>query len=99
MLRAFGNRLRKWPVFSYLRSSFPNALKNLHRRPFLEQLESRLAMSSFYVAPAGNDGNDGSQQHPFETLQKGASVLNPGDTLNVEAGTYSVGIQCGYDSS
>jgi len=68
------------------------------RRLFLEQLEPRLALSSYYVSPTGNDNNAGTLAAPFQTLQQGASVLLPGDILNVEAGTYA-GFVCGWDST
>jgi len=46
----------------------------------------------YYVATAGGGGNDsnpGSSGSPFLTLGHGVSVLTPGDTLRVRAGTYA----------
>jgi len=51
---------------------------------------------TYYVSPAGSDTNNGSTGAPFKTLQKGASVLQPGDTLTVRAGTYN-GFIVGWD--
>jgi hypothetical protein len=42
-----------------------------------------------YVAPTGDDGNDGSQAHPWLTLQHAADVVQPGDTVNVLPGNYT----------
>jgi parallel beta helix pectate lyase-like protein/uncharacterized protein DUF1565 len=44
--------------------------------------------STYYVAATGDDANPGSAASPFRTLGKGVSVLKPGDTLVVRAGTY-----------
>lgn len=44
----------------------------------------------FYVSPNGNDANSGlSISTPFATLQKGADVASPGDTIYVGDGTYT----------
>ena len=40
------------------------------------------------AASNGNDGNSGTQQAPFKTLERGFSVLLPGDRLFVRSGTY-----------
>jgi len=58
------------------------------RRLRLEQLESRLALASLFVATTGNDANDGSALAPWRTLQQAADVVNPGDTVTVRAGNY-----------
>jgi hypothetical protein len=58
------------------------------RRLCLEQLETRLAPATFYVAPGGSDSAGGSADHPCQTLQKAANVVNPGDTVIVRAGNY-----------
>jgi hypothetical protein len=44
----------------------------------------------------GSDSNDGSQAHPWKTLQQSVSHLRPGDTLNVAAGSYA-GFIVGWD--
>ena len=45
--------------------------------------------AEYRVAPGGSDANDGVKA-PWKSLQKGASALNPGDTLTVLAGTYEL---------
>ncbi len=47
------------------------------------------AATTYYVSTSGNDSNAGTQSAPFRTLNKGVSVLKPGDTLRVVAGTYA----------
>lgn len=43
----------------------------------------------FYVSPAGNDGNDGSQARPWRTIRKAASTVPAGShTIMLAAGTY-----------
>ncbi|HEV3204148.1 MAG TPA: right-handed parallel beta-helix repeat-containing protein [Gemmataceae bacterium] len=54
----------------------------------LEVMENRLVLSVYYVAPNGNDGFDGSSQHPWQTLQHAADGVGAGDTVIVRAGAY-----------
>ena len=42
-----------------------------------------------YVAPTGDDANDGSQARPFRTIMKAVSVAGPGDGVHVASGTYA----------
>lgn len=51
-------------------------------------LAGRVSGASYYVATNGSDANQGTIDQPFATLNKGAAVLNPGDTLYVRGGTY-----------
>ena len=44
-----------------------------------------------YVAANGSDSNDGSACHPWATVQYAASLAQPGWTVHVGPGTYSVG--------
>jgi len=46
----------------------------------------------YYVATTGSDSNPGTLAQPFRTIAKGVSVLEPGDTTFVRAGTYAEGI-------
>jgi hypothetical protein len=46
----------------------------------------------YYVATNGNDANAGTEVQPFRTLNKGASMLKPGDTLLVKPGSYAEGL-------
>jgi parallel beta-helix repeat protein len=43
---------------------------------------------TYYVATTGNDSFPGTLEQPFRTIIKGVSVLKPGDTTVVRAGTY-----------
>lgn len=42
----------------------------------------------FYVDPAGDDGNPGSEAAPWQTFTFAATQLGPGDTLIAAGGTY-----------
>jgi hypothetical protein len=45
----------------------------------------------YYVSKIGNNNNDGSLAHPWPTIEKAASIVIAGDTVNtvnIEAGTY-----------
>lgn len=55
----------------------------------LENLETRLALATLYVAPTGNDSNAGTSAAPWQTLQRAANVVSPGDTVIVRAGDYT----------
>ena len=48
-----------------------------------------LSGTQYYVSPVGSDGNDGSQQHPWQTIQHAAAAAQAGATVHVAAGTYS----------
>lgn len=41
-----------------------------------------------YVATTGSDANTGTFDSPFRTIQKAASVAQPGDTIYIRGGTY-----------
>ena len=43
----------------------------------------------YYVSTTGSDTNPGTQSLPFATINKANSVVVPGDTVYVEAGTYN----------
>jgi hypothetical protein len=44
--------------------------------------------SVFHVAKTGSDDKDGSEASPFLTINRAASVAQPGDTIVVHAGEY-----------
>jgi parallel beta-helix repeat protein len=47
------------------------------------------AAADYFVSPAGADTNSGlSFADAFRTIQKGADVAGPGDTVHLQAGTY-----------
>jgi hypothetical protein len=45
--------------------------------------------STWHVAPIGNDSNDGSATSPWRTIQTAANAVMPGDTVMIQAGTYT----------
>jgi Right handed beta helix region/Pel9A-like, right handed beta helix region len=44
--------------------------------------------ATYYVSTSGSDSGSGSVSSPFKTIQKGANIVNPGDTVYVRGGTY-----------
>ena len=44
---------------------------------------------AYYVSPDGDDKNDGTQDHPFATIQQAADVITPGSIVHVLPGTYT----------
>src|SRR5262249_165347 len=47
------------------------------------------AGTTYYVSPTGSDSNPGTASQPFQTIQRAADVVNPGDTVLVADGTYT----------
>jgi RNA polymerase sigma factor (sigma-70 family) len=47
-----------------------------------------VSAADLYVAPDGDDRGTGSLQHPFASLAKAASVIEPGQTIALRGGTY-----------
>jgi len=43
----------------------------------------------YYVNPSGSDSNSGSRECPFQTIQRAADVVSPGDTVIVQDGVYT----------
>lgn len=52
-------------------------------------ISEAIAKEYFVAASSGNDKGYGTKEAPFVTLEKGVSVLSPGDTLYVRGGTYT----------
>ena len=48
----------------------------------------RVDATEFHVAVPGNDQNPGTEQKPLRTIQRGAELAQPGDTVTVHAGCY-----------
>lgn len=46
------------------------------------------AFEAYYVSPAGKDGNPGSKEAPFATLERAQTDAEPGDTVYLRGGTY-----------
>jgi len=44
--------------------------------------------ATYYVSTTGSNSNDGSQDHPWLTIQKAADMMTAGDTVIVLEGTY-----------
>ncbi len=52
------------------------------------QTESNHTGRDYFAANQGDDSNPGTAERPFETIAKGVSVLQPGDTLYIKSGKY-----------
>src|SRR3954468_259925 len=46
------------------------------------------ASSVHYVSPSGSDSGDGSELHPWASIQHADLLVRPGDTVVVGDGTY-----------
>jgi len=55
----------------------------------VEALEARYVLSTYYVAPGGNNNNSGTSAAPWQTLQFAADRVVAGDTVIVRAGNYA----------
>ncbi len=53
----------------------------------------------YYVAPTGDDNNDGSKLTPWRTIQKAANTLAPGETVYVRTGVYTEAITVSVSGS
>jgi len=49
---------------------------------------SDISAREIHVAKTGSDSGSGNQSSPYFTINKAASVGQPGDTVTVHAGTY-----------
>lgn len=50
---------------------------------------SAIGGAVYYVAPAGDDSNPGTEIQPWRTIQKAADALVSGETVYIKAGIYS----------
>jgi parallel beta-helix repeat protein len=62
--------------------------------PLLIAVASATQAATYYVATTGSDANAGTSTKPWATLQHAVDTINPGDVIEVEAGTY-VGCRIG----
>ena len=44
--------------------------------------------ADYFVSPAGDDGQPGTESQPWQTIQHAADTVLPGDRVTVRAGTY-----------
>ena len=85
-LLAAASAVRRRGSFRLWGSPEPRPLPD--SRSKLESLESRVLLSTYYVATSGSDTNTGSLDHPFRTIQRAANLVEPGDTVLIRGGTY-----------
>jgi hypothetical protein len=66
------------------------------RRGLFRSLVLALALAAgaeaatYVVAPTGNNAHPGTEAQPWQTLQKAAAAVQPGDTVRIRAGDYRV---------
>ena len=51
-------------------------------------LSSKVAATTFFVSPTGSDSNPGTEDNPFQNIQKCANLVIAGDTCVVKDGIY-----------
>ena len=56
--------------------------------PQIQTLESRVLLSTYYVATGGSNANPGTLAKPLKTIQYAASLAKSGDTVLVRGGVY-----------
>ena len=49
---------------------------------------ANLRAADFFVAPAGDDANPGTEAKPFATVQRAQQAAAPGDTVLLRGGIY-----------
>lgn len=58
-------------------------------RPVVSPWEYRPKGKAYWVAPDGEDTNDGGPSSPFRSIAEAVSMAGPGDLVYVRAGTYT----------
>ncbi len=54
----------------------------------LSPVSAGVKTQNLHVSKSGNDSGNGSAENPFLSISKAASLVNPGDTVFIHAGTY-----------
>lgn len=74
-------------------------MKQLFSKRSLAAIAASVALcataTDYYVANGGNDSADGSEETPFETIDKAASTAVAGDTIYVKEGDYTTNVGYG----
>ncbi len=52
-----------------------------------------LEANIYFISPNGDNKNSGSIEKPFKTIDKALTILKAGDTLNIRAGEYPIGVR------
>src|SRR5262245_14536553 len=91
-LRSRGRQVQAWRSApnqgAAVKSSRPSVFVSLSICLALAGSVATAHAATYYVSPNGNDSSSGTQSSPFRTVNRGVSVLNPGDTLLVRGGIY-----------
>lgn len=74
-------------------ASFPLSFARLSLSGAGLLLVLNASAAEYFVSPAGNDSNPGTQAQPFASLAKAAGVVQPGDTCWLREGTYRETLQ------
>ena len=80
------------PAHTYINNGSYNVSLNVTDETGYSAIETKISYidvgSLFHVSTSGSDDNNGSEENPFATIQKGINSCNSGDTVLVAAGTY-----------
>lgn len=66
-----------------------NSNTEINQGPDHESITSPTKGNIYYVSPLGDDSASGQEQSPWQTVQKAADSVAPGDTVYISAGTYA----------
>lgn len=80
------SRSRMYRARSLPSVSFPSSTPS--QKPAIPSF-TEAGLTSYFVSPDGSDRNDGSQQHPWRTIQHAANVVRAGATVHVVPGNYA----------
>lgn len=71
----------------HLKTSGQSSTPDKPYQTYLPLVNARLG-NLYYVSPSGNDHNPGTFSQPFQTLDKAASKVEPGDMVYLRGGIY-----------